>query len=193
MVGLRQPAKRRDVFVGDSVGNSQNAGIEAELRFELRLRELGYSPICVPCRVDEGVDFLVFSSKGWIGIQVKTVSFKKNPSTRVRYDHGGRPRTRGEVIDCGKLRTGGAEKRRRGGKSYYQRKGVSVFAFYRGTGFYLVPISETGEITVTLSKSNWEAWSEVIGLPISVEQISQEQEDDQIGQLELILKPTVEA
>lgn len=170
-----------------------NLGVDAELRFEVRLRELGYSPICIPCRVDQGVDFLVFSSKGWVGIQVKKVEFKRNPSKRTGMFPAGRHRTRGNIVECGKLQAGGAVKKRRGGRSYYEKKGVSVFAFYRGNGFYLVPIAEAGEATVTFYPSHWEAWEQVIGLPISVEQASKEQEDEQIDQLELMLKPTGEA
>lgn len=129
-------------------------GVIAELDFQRRLIELGYAPIMTPASMDSGADFVVWTSRGWIGVQVK----------------------------CGKRIVGvvrGCVRRAiepyvqfalPQGSKYYAARGVSVYAVAVDRGFYLVPIdvprgknnARFGEI-----EPYWEAWERVLGSPIT--------------------------
>lgn len=146
-------------------------GLLAEIALEQRLTELGYGPICRPSRLDDGVDFVVFTAKGWLGIQVKTVEFR-----------GERRRTRYEL----RLVRNSTKHDRTKAKSYYESRGVHVFAVFSKTGFYLVPITECAETGLGLGQAAnrfWEAWQEVLGVPA---QLVQQQARDEIQQIEIM-------
>lgn len=139
-------------------------GVEAEIAFESRLISLGYYPVCRPSRMDDGVDFVIFTTKGWLGIQVKRGCMnpnKKQRRSRIRYipmlqlDRGSHKRGERDLLP----------------KTYYASRGVSVFAVYTNGGFYLIPIAAiSGEHGSNLKqhKPFWEAWSEVLGFPVDI-------------------------
>jgi len=58
-------------------------GALAELALERRLLELGYLQVPRPSRMDHAVDFCVWTSKGWLGIQVKTLQHLNRGSEHV--------------------------------------------------------------------------------------------------------------
>lgn len=135
-------------------------GLLAEIAFETRLVELGYSPVCRPSRVDEGVDFVVLSSRGWIGVQVKAhtghvkhqvTGARRSPAYELRL-------TRGRAR---------AHQRGKGVGEYYRDRGVAVYALHFTNGFYLIPIDAVPGAELSLSKAAryWEAWTEVLGEP----------------------------
>lgn len=121
-------------------------GYTRELKCEMRLRELGYEVVCRPAREDAGVDFSVFTSTGWQGLQVKSA-----------HEKDGRLRCKlGESLRGSR------------GKSYYAYRGVTAFAVFWRDGFYVIPIDEADERRIDIRKDSrrWEAWTDVIGLPI---------------------------
>ena len=145
---------------------SQQKGYLAEVAFEKKLIELGYGPVCSPARVDEGVDFVVWTEKGWLGIQVK---FHSGHIRRVN---------RGPDVSRKKLRLS------RGRKSssvppreHYISKGVDVFAIHFEGGFYLVPIDDFqgNEISLGKVRHRWEAWGEVFGIPTESSVVTEEE------------------
>jgi hypothetical protein len=133
------------------------AGAIAETEFLRRLLTLGHSVIMRPAVVDDGVDYCVFTSRGWVGIQVKTAQQKK------KNRHGN---TRALPQYALKL----SHEEGTGGKERYVRRGVSVFAVYKDGGFFLIPVEDiTGERSKNLTMAQWERWSEVIGDPVNAE------------------------
>lgn len=125
-------------------------GIGAELEFEKRLYERGYSLVMSPARMDEGVDFVVYTSRGWVGVQVKTAETIRVTARSKQYEYP-------HLLL--------ALKRSR---EYYRQRGVTVFAVWTGLQFYLVPIDEAPATGGTLKRKGHliEAWDSVLGAPV---------------------------
>lgn len=157
------------------ITGTQQKGLLAEIAFESRLVECGYSPICRPARFDDGVDFVVLTSKGWVGVQVKA---------HTRHSRGSRRTTHELRLDRGWNKAQRLDPRRHSGfKAYYASRGVMVFALRFGGGFYLVPLEAmTGSGQVSLAKiaRYWEAWDEVLGEPGPSAELQRQAEIDQL-------------
>lgn len=138
-----------------------NNGHDVELLFEQRLRQMGYEGVCRPAREDCGVDFVIHTSKGWIGIQVKSAKRNnRHGSGNLRVNLDGTPKKplKREVFY--------AQKRR--DLTHYIRAGVSVFALHSQGVFYLVPIDQakTNGVYVSGTSVFREAWIAVLGSPV---------------------------
>jgi hypothetical protein len=149
--------------------SQQRDGSLRELLFEKRLVELGYTVIMKPARLDDGVDFCVFTSRGWVGIQIKTAAWKRKGAHNKN--------KRSHVIDLSKH--GRAQ-----GKAYYASKGVNVVAAWTPQGFFLIPINDIpGEAHKCLHPRWFERWEETLGSPIE----GTDQDQEEIAQLEMML------
>ena len=118
---------------------------------------------------------MLHTSKGWIGIQVKSHScHTKHPAvgSRSYVAHALR-------LDRGRGRSGLVN------KLYYESRGVGVFALSFNGGFYLVPIAviEGGEVALSKISHFWEAWQEVLGLPT---ELSGHQAEAELHQIEMM-------
>lgn len=157
----------------------RSGGVVAEMEFERQLHRRGYSPVMSPARKDDGVDFVVWTAKGWVGVQVKTAQRKSRNEAAIRrrdlgagareyfnFDMRGAPKW---VKDEAAPR-GGRWVRSRRGREYYESRGVAVMAIFNGDGFYLVPITSIhgNETRLASLRWTWEAWAEILGDPAHV-------------------------
>lgn len=135
-----------------------------ELLLEVRLLELGYRSIC-KAGLDCGVDRVVWSSKGWVGIQVKCANLEfQRKYKRKTTGNVGRKRKWADKRPCASI---AASSKKQSGKSYYQENGVSVIAAFWEGSFYMIPIGLCGENSVFLDVNERyrEAFHEVLGTP----------------------------
>lgn len=156
----------------------QVVGSLHELDFERALIANGYKIILSPCRNDVGVDYVVFTSKGWVGIQVKTAT----PRTKHN-----RHTTGGWIIDLKAKSSGGKRKWQHVGScSRYRSVGVDVFAAWTPRGFFLAPLEEIdAETHILMQPQWWEAWTVVLGYPPQVD-AQQGNTAIEISQLEMM-------
>jgi hypothetical protein len=134
-----------------------NIGYDIELLFEQRLRQLGYRGACRPTREDCGVDYVLFTTKGWMGVQVK--SARENNRNSIK--RGRQPSGQLRAKICGSGNT-------IRDVEYYRASGVKVFALHDKGVFYLIPIEESGRRSVqcTVASPFREAWHLVLGSPV---------------------------
>lgn len=145
--------------------SSPNKGYTRELQFELRCRELGYSIVCRPSREDRGVDFVIFTDKGWVGVQVKSARPNySNSVMRVKFSN---------------------DRNSRRGRKYYAACGVSVFAVCLESSVYLFPIGAVSESGIFFPRTSGfrEAWIAVLGAPVGSEPIKRAEEIAQLNTL----------